>query len=523
MYRILSASKDSYITNKYIANSRSFDGNVGQAGTLDLFKLYNETALATNTGSGVELSRLLVQFDYSKIQALTSSVLDYSSASFQAYVELVDVYGGQIVPSNYTVELLPLSKSWDEGRGHDVISYRDVDACNWVTASLSPIVTWSQAGAGASGSLGDDVDVIISGNLGSGLVGFGVRQTFDRGDENLSMNVTALVSASLAGIVPNNGFRLSFITAEEDDTTTRFVKRFGTRHAFNKGLRPRLVVKYDDTISDPGSRPFLDMSSSLFVYNALRGTHRNFFSGSNEISGANSLIMELVASKSLRITANIWSPSHSQSINHVTRSVLFYSRSYSGSNVTFGTLSQTGIYSAPFHLSTVEDSELRTFVSNSNDISFNVFWKSIDRTVIYARNSVKFQQIRGHAENVMETNMVVNITNLKDSYTANETQRLRVFVSDYNQEVPGFKVPTELKSVIIPNMQWRILKAFSREVVIPWSEATRMSTDADGMYFDFYFSDLDINEVYEFELLCKSDISRDTTVTNNGFRFKVTK
>ena len=47
MYRILSASKDAYITNKIINQSfRATDANVGQAGTLDLFKLYDENKLS---------------------------------------------------------------------------------------------------------------------------------------------------------------------------------------------------------------------------------------------------------------------------------------------------------------------------------------------------------------------------------------------------------------------------------------------------------------------------------------------
>ena len=42
MYKILTASSDNYITNKYVNNFRVKDANVGSAGTLDLFKLYNE-------------------------------------------------------------------------------------------------------------------------------------------------------------------------------------------------------------------------------------------------------------------------------------------------------------------------------------------------------------------------------------------------------------------------------------------------------------------------------------------------
>ena len=57
MYRILTASKDTYVTNKIINNSfRATDANVGQAGTLDLFKLYAESTTGSNA-TPTELSR----------------------------------------------------------------------------------------------------------------------------------------------------------------------------------------------------------------------------------------------------------------------------------------------------------------------------------------------------------------------------------------------------------------------------------------------------------------------------------
>lgn len=521
MYRILKADKDTYIQNKYIASSRSLNSNVGQAGTLDIYKLYNETTIPGVTSSIIENSRTLIKFDYSKLQDITGSVLDFTTGSFKAKIKLFDVYGGQTVPSNFTIEVFPLSKSFDEGRGTDVISYRDLDAANWLTASLSPVVTWSQPGAGATGSLGDDVDVIVSGDVGSGVEALGISQKFTRGDENLFVDVTKIVSASLAGIIPNNGFRISFSQLEEQDGITRFVKRFGTRHTFNKNLHPQLIVTYEDAIPDPGYRPFFSLSSSMFTYNIARGVHRNFFSGSVEISGPNSLIMELISSKSVKFSTSSWSASHSQSINHITRSVQFISRSFSGSQFTIGSLAQTGIYTSPFNLNLSEDAGLNSFVDGREEVPFDVFWKSIDTTKTYAKSNVILRRFHGHASNVFETNLVVNITNLKDEYNSSEVQRLRVFASDYNQELPGFKVPISLKSVVIPDMRWQIIKAWTREIVIPWSASTKMSTDADGMYFDFYFSDLDINQVYEIELLCNTGIGKDTTITNKGFRFKV--
>ena len=44
------ASKDTYITNKIVGSSyRATDANVGQASTLDLFKLHNESKIAGET------------------------------------------------------------------------------------------------------------------------------------------------------------------------------------------------------------------------------------------------------------------------------------------------------------------------------------------------------------------------------------------------------------------------------------------------------------------------------------------
>jgi hypothetical protein len=76
MYRILTASKDTYITNKIINNDfRATDANVGLAGTLDLFKLYGESTSGSNT-TPKELSRILIHFDLDPLRAMTGSLLD---------------------------------------------------------------------------------------------------------------------------------------------------------------------------------------------------------------------------------------------------------------------------------------------------------------------------------------------------------------------------------------------------------------------------------------------------------------
>ena len=60
MIIICTASSDTYITDKIInGNFRATDANVGQAATLDLFKLYDESTL-NGSSSQTELSRALV-------------------------------------------------------------------------------------------------------------------------------------------------------------------------------------------------------------------------------------------------------------------------------------------------------------------------------------------------------------------------------------------------------------------------------------------------------------------------------
>jgi hypothetical protein len=140
----------------------------------------------------------------------------------------------------------------------------------------------------------------------------------------------------------------------------------------------------------------------------------------------------------------------------------------------------------------------------------------------FASNQINFTRIQGEHSNAMDQNLVVNITNLEDEFKSTQTKRLRVFAADYNKELPGYRVPVILESVIIPDLRWRVVNAFTREIIIPWDPATKMSTDFDGMYFDFYFGDLEINQIYEFELLGNNSAGQTVVITNKGFRFKVT-
>jgi 1-deoxy-D-xylulose-5-phosphate reductoisomerase len=50
MYRILKADKDTYVTDRVVNNARRYDANVGNAGSLDLFKIAHLDFEAPDTG-----------------------------------------------------------------------------------------------------------------------------------------------------------------------------------------------------------------------------------------------------------------------------------------------------------------------------------------------------------------------------------------------------------------------------------------------------------------------------------------
>lgn len=289
MFKVLYASKDAYIQNRVINGTFQVSGNSGQAGSLDLFKLYGYTS--SGVTPNVELSRLMVQFDLQPLRDMVAAgQVDPGNASFSCRMHLYDVYGGQPTPDNFTVVVYPLSASFDEGHGRDVVYYSDYDICNWMSSSLAS-GSWVVTGCASGGAYPSHVDYFTS----SGSSNLGVQQTFIKGTEDLDVDVTLIVSATLARLLPDAGFRIAFIPSIENDQHSYFVKRFGSLQAFNAEKHPKLFVRFDDSVQDDTENFFLDSPSYLFLYNYVRAaTLGNLMSGSSQVTGKSSLALTLL-------------------------------------------------------------------------------------------------------------------------------------------------------------------------------------------------------------------------------------
>jgi hypothetical protein len=481
MYLALSASKDAYITNKIIGSSfRATDANLGQAGTLDLFKLYDENTVVGET-EPIELSRALIKFDYSPLRALMSSKLDINDPSFKCNLVLSDVYGGQTTPTNFKLIVFPLSRSFDEGVGRDVVGYRDIDVCNFLTASVSTgqVQKWYVIGANKEGLLGSsDIDIISSGNLndGNGIVNLWRDQTFVTGEEDLIVDITDLVSGTLAGMIPDEGFRISFSGSQETDQFTRFVKRFTSRNATNVGKRPKITVIFDDLVRDNHNNFFFNESGSLLLSNNVRGTPRNILSGSNltDVKGTNCMILTLKTGS--------------------------FVKQFNVSQLNYGQNYVTGVYKADLLLNSYENASVYNTLINSSSIVFTEIWGSLDGKVGYQTGSLTVNRPDIEQYHVDLERLTISMTNMRTSYEQNESYRFRLFIEDITRQFIATKLPYENKGIFVDEIYYQARDTDLNEIIIPFhNPGTAVSNDTSSHYFDFNMVSLPRGRTYTFD------------------------
>jgi hypothetical protein len=510
VYRILTASADTYITNKIIYNKfRVTDANVGQAATLDLFKLYGESISGSVTNP-IELSRALVKFDLDPIKQLTSSILDLNDSSFSVTMKMHDVYGGQTTPSNFKLIVIPLSRSFDEGIGRDIVNFSDLDSCNFTTASVSggTVDSWAVTGANKTGILGStNIDLITSGNLndGNGVVNLWKSQTFYSGEEDLSVDVTTVISATLAGIIPDKGFRVSYSGTQEQDSVTRFVKRFASTQHSDYSKRPKLVIEFNDTTQDHHKSFFFNITGSLFLNNFHRGSPAHILSGTDQsaVTGSNCIVLTITSGSSDEGT--------------------YFSKTITGSQHTIGQNHVTGVYSASFAISEFENSALRDEIVNANSATFTEIWGSADGHVGYLTSSFVVNQVSRTSFSNASPRLLTSVTNMQSEYRYEDKIRFRVFVENIDRPIVAKKTPVENVSEIFTKMYYRVRDVESGDVIVPFGKAkksTLCSTDSVGMYFDIYMSSLFKGRLYTFDFLI-DDHNFNLLFDNIAAKFRV--
>ena len=308
-------------------------------------------------------------------------------------------------------------------------------------------------------------------------------QLFTTGEENLELDVTLAISATLSGLLPDEGFRISLDQTHEEDVYTYFVKRFASRTAFNEDKHPRLVVKYDDSIQDDSQNLTMDESGSIFLYNYVQNRRANLISGSSPVTGLDSLMLKL-----------------STEVSGGT-----YELAFSASQHMNGIVSVTGVYSASVFIPS-SDAVIQAKLAVSGAVKLTPIWGSLDGTVAFTTASAIYVggPVRGGGS-LEPQKLVVTVHNVKETYATDEEASLRINVFDHTSPlIAAVKVPVELPGLVIRDVHWQVRDVVTNVVEIPFDtvhNSTRASSDTSGMYFKLDASNLTPGRTYVVDVM----------------------
>jgi len=219
-------------------------------------------------------SRVLMKFDISTLSQSVSNGLISGTPQYFLNLFLSEAYQ---IPIKYSIEVYPVSQSWEMGIGKFADSpiieegvswrYRDgeTEATYWISGSSSLYAT------GTTGSY----NVTPGGGLWytdfTGMTHV-ASQSFSNESADLNINVTEIVDAWLSETIPNEGFLIKWSDASETTRNNIKTLKFYSVESHTVYL-PKLTVKWDD--SSFVTQSYWYTSSIYYGYTSSLGTQLN--------------------------------------------------------------------------------------------------------------------------------------------------------------------------------------------------------------------------------------------------------
>jgi len=481
------AIKDNTITNAYGVDlsTRATGSNMGASDILEVFSIYGN-----KTTSSVELSRALVEFPISSITSDRNAGTIPASGSVKFYLRVFNARHSEQLPENFTVNVLAVSRSWQEGSGLDMETYEDktknrVEGSNWVNRLKA--TRWNKTG-------GD----YHSSSYVSGSTMPLYTYNFEKGYEDIELDVTEAVEEWAYGHKENYGFGI-FLTSSQEGyfsnsagiaqdsgsvlhNTEGTTKSFYTKRFFSKSTefffkKPVIEARWDSRTTDDRGNFFASASiappddnlNNLYLYNYIRGRLVN------------------IPASSETITVSLYS----SSADIPTGSLL---DSATASRVS------TGVYKA----------SIASEATGSNGKLLSVIhdvWSG-SAGGEYKTGSIVIKSFKDDSVLVSDTytQYANKITNLKSSYAKDEQARFRVFARPRNFSPTIYSVASkDIEKTIILSASYEILRMVDERTVINNSTGsttyhTYLSYDNDGNYFDLDMSLLEPGYMYGIKL-----------------------
>jgi hypothetical protein len=457
------ATQDNTISNAFKANlkTRGTGSNMGASDILEAFVIHGQTSASIDSNSA-EQARILLQFDMNQVlDDISNGVIPSSSVDFR--LKMFNAPHTDTTPLSYSLDVIMLTQSWEEGRGLDMDNYTDLGVCNWVSSSRGTF--WGADPA-------NPATAITGGYFETGE-NASASYFFSGGVEDLDVDVNFAVDRwRSSGSAYNHGF----ILKHTDEVIagakgTFFTKKFFGRNSEFYFKRPVLEARWDSSRKDnrgnflvssslaPGS----DNMNTLYLYNNVRGQLKNIPSLTNDI-----IYVKVYSGSATAPTTNsvlLGDGELELSLHTVT-----------GGIVIENGVALAGVYSCSFATTSSEDYLYDVW---SNAAGTEYFTGSFEPKTLSA------------LELIYSDEYITDITNLKSSYIKGQKPRLRVFPRRKNWNPNIYTIATaDIEPEVVEDAYYRIHREVDNLEVVPFGtgsavkDYTRMSYDVSGSYFD---------------------------------------
>lgn len=458
------ATQDAQITNSRRTSLLSSGSlaNMGLSDTGELFSIYNITGFNSSSLEN-DLSRILIQFNIDDIL----SDEDYNTGSVKYYLRMFNVKHDSTLPNNFKINVHPVSDTWTEGFGLDIDNYTDLGAVNWISSSDG--VEWDNPGA-------DYYEQYYK------------EQHFEKGTEDLEIDITDFIALWNTGTIDNNGVILKLSSSYEFDTRSFYKKSFsmrGTEYFYNK---PCIEVRWDDSKVD-------NRNNSLSTHISVPSSYTL-----NTIYFINNIGQELFDV-----------PGIGQNNLYVS----FYTGTLSSSFIAAATATweSTGVYKAQFSV-------------NYTGTLYDKWHSNIpiqNPTVTYYSGTILVKDI--YQDQISDRdNFIISMPNLQQEYHNENKVRLDLFIRKRNWEPTVYSTAVAQRDhIYVKNAYYEIKRSIDNKIIIPFATGsikyTKLSYDHNGHYF---YLDMNIFEPdYEYLISYLFEFANKKVLMKDKFKFRI--
>ena len=531
--RRYTASADNTITNAFQANmtTRGTGANCGEADIIEAYSIYGRQSTSSQ-----ELSRILIQFPITEITADRTAGIVPASGSVSFYLRMFNAEHSKVVPRNFKMVALAVSRSWQEGTGLDLESYRDVTndstGSNWINAASG--TKWDMVGGdyrtGSSHSSDDGKNPIYT-------------QTMTTGLEDVEIDITALVELWMAGTVNNYGLGVHLTASYEayasgsaslpastperpyldsgsvihnpaGSKASYYTKRFFARGTEFFFKRPVIEARWNSVRRD--DRGEFYYSSSL----ATGDDNRNVLFFYNYIRGR---LTDIPAVGKGKISVSLYSGSSDNSVPSGSQLKLSVTDdSYDGGVKTAADLNATG----GWYKTGIYTCSLAITSSSQDFAPLTIYdvWHS--GTTQYFTGAMQTKRFSGHSD-IRDPIYYLNITNLRTRYYPSDRNvRFNLYVREKNWSPTIYtKATATAPSVSIMSASYRIFRTLDGYEAVKYGTGSNFSTglshDVSGNYFDFDMQLLEPGYEYAFKFAFYDPELKSWNEQDEKFKFRV--